>query len=74
MATAEFDGCPLWAFGGRAEGQGRWGVKVTGHGKLDPTQFVVRTKGVSIAVAMSEPFSPEAKAALAELRRTMENG
>ena len=53
-------------------------VKVTGHGKLDPTQFVVRTKGVSIAVefgsAMSEPFSSEAKVALAELRRTMENG
>ena len=52
------------------DGNGNW---IVGYGVSGAANIVVTPDHVEFGCAKSEPFSPEAKAALAELRRTMEN-
>ena len=49
---------------------GNW---IVGYGVSGSANIVVTPDCVEFGDAKSEPFSPEAKAAIAELRRTMEN-
>ena len=52
------------------DGNGSW---IVGYGVSGLVNIVVTPDHVEFGSARSEPFSPEAKAALAELRRTPEN-
>ena len=60
-----FEGCVY----GNDE-NGNW---IVGFGISGLTNIVVTPDRVEFGDAQSEPFSPEAKVALAELRRTIEN-
>ena len=52
------------------EGNGNW---IVGYGVSGSANIVVTPDHAEFGSSRSEPFSPEAKAALAELRQTMEN-
>ena len=52
------------------DGNGNW---IVGYGVSGSANIVVTPDLVEFGSARSEPFSPEAKAALAELRKTLAN-
>ena len=52
------------------DGNGNW---IVGYGVSGSANIVVTPDSVEFGSAKSEPFSPEAKAAIAELRKTLAN-
>lgn len=58
-------------FEGGIYGEDENGNWIVGYGVSGSANIVITSDHVEFGGARSEPFSPEAKAALAELRRTM---
>lgn len=59
--------------GGGIYGEDENGNLIAGYGVSGSANVVVTPDHVEFGNAKSEPFSPEAKAALAELRQAMAN-